>query len=63
MQSLSNKEENKNYTSVCLMLHEEILEVYKRDGQSDYLLRINGGDRNSVSKIDISQCQVYSVDF
>ena len=33
MQTLSNKEENKNYTSVCLMLHEEILEVYKRDGQ------------------------------
>ena len=35
----------------------------KEMGKSDYLLRINGGDRNSVSKIDIPQCQVYSVDF
>ena len=26
------EEKNKNYTSLCFMLHEEILEVYKRDG-------------------------------
>ena len=46
------------------MLHEEILEFYKRDGKKWLPVKNKWRrQKQSVSKIDISQGQLCSVDF